>query len=98
VYLVDIATGESRLLLAAEDARSLLWSPDGEFLALVGRLPNQEQPASLVLHVRTRQIAYQGEPGMIGETPADSPIAAWGVPFPVEMGGMDACAAPQPGK
>jgi hypothetical protein len=93
VYLVDIGTGESRLLLAVEEANSLLWSPDGEFLALIGRLPDQEQTAVLVLHVRTGQLAYQGEPGVVDETPSDSPIAAWGLPFPVEMGGMDACAA-----
>jgi hypothetical protein len=94
VYLVELGTGESRLLLEAEEAHSLVWSPEGEFLALIGKLPGQEAPAILVLHVRTNQIAYQGEPGAIDELPADSPIAAWGLPFPVEMGGMDACAAP----
>jgi DNA-directed RNA polymerase specialized sigma24 family protein len=95
VYLVDIGTGESRLLLATEQAYSLLWSPDGEFLALVGQTAGMDEPAILVLHVRTNQIAYRGEPGIINELPADSPIAAWGLPFPVEMGGMDACAEPQ---
>lgn len=94
VYLVELGTGESRLLLAAEEAYSLAWSPDGEFLALVGRAADQEAPAILVLHVRTRQLAYQGEAGIIDGLPADSPIAAWGLSFPLEMGGMDACAAP----
>lgn len=94
VYLVELGTGESRLLLATEQANSLLWSPDGEFLALVGQTAEQEMPAILVLHVRTNQIAYQAEAGVIDAAPADSPIPAWGLPFPVEMGGMDACAAP----
>ncbi len=94
VYLVDIGTGESRLLLAAEEADSLLWSPDGEFLALIGQLPDQTDPAILVLHVNTGRFAYQGPPGVVDELPADAPILGWGLPFPVVMGGMDACAAP----
>lgn len=94
VYLVELGTGESRLLLAAEAANHLLWSPDGEFLALVGQTADQEAPAVLVLHVRTNRISYQGEAGIIDTAPADSPIAAWGLPFPADMGGMDACAAP----
>lgn len=94
VYLVDIGTGESRLLFTVDEAHSLVWSPEGEFLALIGKLPDQEEAAILVLHVRTSQLAYQGEPGVIDEAPAESPITAWGMPFPVEMGGMDECAAP----
>jgi DNA-directed RNA polymerase specialized sigma24 family protein len=94
VYLVDLGTGESRLLLAAEDARSLLWSPDGEFLALTGRLTGQASPAIMVLHVDTGRFAYQGPAGVVDQLPADAPIAGWGTPFPVEMGGMDECASP----
>jgi DNA-directed RNA polymerase specialized sigma24 family protein len=94
VYLVDIGTGESRLLQAAEEADSLLWSPDGEFLALTGRLPDQASPAILVLHVDTGRFAYQGPAGVVEQLPADAPINTWGLPFPVEMGGMDDCAAP----
>ena len=94
VYLVDIGTGESQLLLAVDQARSLAWSPDGEFLALIGVPEGQDTASVLVLHVRTGQFAYQGPPGAIDQAPADSPIAAWGIPFPVDMGGMDDCAAP----
>ncbi|OGO36330.1 MAG: hypothetical protein A2W35_03205 [Chloroflexi bacterium RBG_16_57_11] len=94
VYLVDLGTGESRLLLAVDQAHSLVWSPDGEFLALIGIPEGQETESILVLHVRTSQLAYQSPPGAIDQTPADSPITAWGTPFPVEMGGMDDCAAP----
>jgi hypothetical protein len=94
VYLVDIGTGESRLLLVADQAHSLVWSPDGEFLALIGIPEDQESASILVLHVRTSQLAYQGPPGAIDQVPADSPIAAWGTPFPIQMGGMDECGAP----
>jgi hypothetical protein len=31
---------------------------------------------------------------LAGEIPSDWPVTNWGVPFPVEMGGMEACAAP----
>jgi hypothetical protein len=94
VYLVEIGTGESRMLLSVDQAHSLAWSPDGEFLAMIGLLEGQETESILVLHVRTSQLAYQGPPGAIDQAPPDSPIAAWGLPFPVEMGGMDECGIP----
>jgi hypothetical protein len=94
VYLVDIGTGESRLLQAVDQAHSLAWSPDGEFLAFIGIPAGQEAASILALHVRTSQLAYQGPPGVIDQAPADSPITAWGIHFPVEMGGMDECASP----
>lgn len=94
VYLVNLATGEHRLLLEAADAHSLAFSPDGEFLAFIARLPNERLPAVIVLHVDTRQIAFQGEPGLVDSPPAGSPIDEWEIAFPVRMGGMESCALP----
>jgi len=97
VFLVNLGTGEASLLLEAQDAHSLAWSLDGEHLALIGTLPDEAEPAAIVLHVRTGQIAHQGpleQPGDLA--PLDSPILLWGIPFPVEMGGMEACAQPPP--
>ncbi len=93
VYLVNVGTGEASLLLEAAGARSLAWSPDGEYLALIGTLPGEEQPAAIVIYLRSGQIVHQGpleQPGDLA--PLDSPILLWGVPFPTEMGGMEDCA------
>jgi hypothetical protein len=97
VYLVDLGTGDEELLLEVQEARSLVWSPDGKFLALIGQLPDESEPTILVVNVAARVLIYQGEPGSVSEPPSDkAPIAAWGTPFPVTMGDMEACAAPRP--
>lgn len=95
LYVVEIATGEANFILEAHEAYSLVWSADGEFIALIGRLPGETAPAMLVVHVRTHRLAFRGVPGQVsGAPPPTSSVSSWGVEFPVQMGGMDECAAP----
>jgi len=95
LYVVEIATGEADFILEAHEAYSLVWSADGEFIALIGRLPGETAPAMLVVHVRTHHLAFRGIPGQVsGAPPPTSSVSSWGVEFPVSMGGMDECAAP----
>ncbi len=95
LYVVEIATGEADFILEAHEAHSLVWSQDGEFIALIGRLPGETAPAMLVVHVRTHWLTFRGIPGQTsGAPPPTSSISSWGVTFPVKMGGMDECAAP----
>jgi WD40 repeat protein len=94
-YLINLGTGEASLLLEAEGARSLAWSPDGEYLGLIATLPGEDAPSAIVIYLRSGQIVHQGpleQPGDLA--PLDSPILLWGIPFPAEMGNMDTCAAP----
>ncbi len=96
LYQIDLRNGEVRLILAAAAARSLAFSPDGEYLAFIGRLPDDEADSLATIHLRTRSVAYQSQPG----APLDrafnaSPALLWQIPFPVVPGGMDACARPQ---
>jgi hypothetical protein len=91
VYLVDIGTGESRLLLVVDQAHSLVWSPDGEFLALIGIPEGQDSPATLVLHAHRPDCLSAPAWGK-DQAPPDYRLLR-GVTFPVEMGGMDECAA-----
>jgi len=54
-----------------------------------------DRQAALVIHINTGQVAYRIEAEFLDdETSTDWPMASWGVEFPVEMGGMDQCAAP----
>lgn len=97
LYRVDLATGEPEQLIEVHEASSLVWSPDGKFLALIGRLPDEDQPAVLVINVGARMVIHQGDPGRASAPlPADSPIRRWNVPFPVSMGDLEVCAAPRP--
>jgi len=95
IYLLDIGNGEYEFLLDLTDARSMVWSPDGEYLALMGSTLEGDKPTVIVIHVATAQISYQSEIVFLeGVTYVVGPMADWGVEFPVEMGGMDECAAP----
>ena len=95
IYLLEIGTGEHQLLIHLAGAASLVWSPDGEFLALMGSMTEADRQAALVIHINTGQVAYRIEAEFLDdETSTDWPMASWGVEFPVEMGGMDQCAAP----
>jgi hypothetical protein len=95
IYILDIGTGENELLSDLSNARSLVWSPDGEYLGFIGTTTEDDNPEVTVIHVDTAQIAYQGKIEFLeGITYALGPIAGWGIEFPVETGGMDQCAAP----
>jgi hypothetical protein len=95
VYILDIGNGEYQFLMNLAYATSLVWSPDGQYLALIGSSTEEDYPTILVIHVDTAQIAYQGEvESLEGEKYVIGPMAGWEVEFPVEMGSMDQCAAP----
>lgn len=95
IYLVMLATGESKQIIALVGARSLLWSPDGEFLALIGIEQPGDDEQVLVVHIRTRQIAFRADPPPSGAAiPDDWPVANWGLAFPVTTGDMGVCSNP----
>jgi len=94
IYIIDIGTGENRKLISLENPRNLLWSPDGEYIYAVGSLPGEAIPLGLVIHVRTGKIVHSAELELAGGlVPPDSPAVSWGLEIPLEMGGMDECAA-----
>ena len=97
LYWLDIGNGEFRLVLPLWSARSLVFSPDGQHLALIGVQVGQETEEALVVHLNTGLVVYSLPlEALEGELPLDWPVTGWGVAFPVEMGGMDACATPPP--
>lgn len=91
LYLVNLVSAEKELLLEMLHARSLQWSPDGEYLALIGLQPSQTDETVMVIHFRTRQVVYEQK--YVPRFPsADWPMFAWGVDFPVEIPGLEICA------
>jgi Tol biopolymer transport system component len=96
LYVMDLQTGRPARLLDLQDAKSFVWSPDGQFLALIGR-SNDPQFNESVMVVRiadgkvtyTRSIDFES-----GNGSSDWPTLDWGVDFPVEMSTLKDCAAP----
>ncbi len=99
IYLVDLQSGESRLLQQVEHATSLAWKPDGKQLAYVSQSAGSRSSFSLVvLDVKSGEILSRQPLPVPVEPPARNdqtwPPLQWGVPFPVGMGDLGACAAP----
>jgi len=99
VYLLETDTGSTTILLDAlgtEFGASLVWSPDGKYLAFLGLSEPgaPEKPQVVVLHIENWQVTdrYQfelGTPDMQASLPFSS---GWMGKFPVPMGGLEACA------
>jgi hypothetical protein len=89
VYLFEIASGERQLLWETTDARGLTWSPDEAYLAWISFPATLSTPQLFVLHLGTKQVIYQDDYQAVA--PEGSMVAEWHMPFPAQMGGMEAC-------
>ncbi len=93
IYIIDTDANTLDHLMDLPDARSFVWSPDGEYLAMIGRVT---EPIAgdevIVVRVNSGEVTYHKsvdyEIGNIG----DWPPLNWGVEFPVEMNGLAQCA------
>jgi Tol biopolymer transport system component len=93
LYILDVILNQYQLVASLNEARSLQWSPDGEYLALVGVPPGASDEEVLVYHLRTRlAVVEQNLAGVSSETLPEWLASLWGKDFPAQMGGMDACA------
>jgi LysM repeat protein/DNA-directed RNA polymerase specialized sigma24 family protein len=105
IYLLDLQIGEAHLLQRVDAATSLAWKPDGKQVAYIAydsqTAGSQPSFSLVVVDVESGGlVSQQSFPGP-GDPPAQIvstwPPMQWGVPFPVEMGDLGACAA-LPGK
>ncbi len=94
VYVLDTETAKYNQLIWLLNARSLVWSPDGIFLALIGTENSISGEETIVMFASTGEVVYRG-PAPNDQPPvgAAAPINLWGVPFPTKMGGLEACTA-----
>ena len=103
LYLLDTGDGTYQRILQAFVVHSLVWSPDGEHLAMLLRENStQGTEAIVVMNIGTRGTIYRttyfpGRPIPTAIPLPDWLASMWGTEFPAEMGDLDACSKP-PGK
>ncbi len=99
VYIIDTTNQRIQRLMQLANAYSLTWSPDNEYLAMIGRLSDQDDyELFLVLRLSDGEIAYSS---IWNEDASsllpDAPVLNWDVPFPTSQQGLDGCTQPQYG-
>jgi hypothetical protein len=96
IYLVDMQTQSIRQFENVFDARSLAWSPDSNYLAMIAR---SEAASSteilLVIDVVDGQAIYRSlwNP-QDARSWSGSPLRDWDIPFPAQPQGLEGCARP----
>jgi hypothetical protein len=95
IYLIEMETGDSRLLREVEQGTGLIWSPDDEAIAIQGSFLKEGKWRLLVLDLKTGNVDYEGPFDWEGFWVAhDSPVHDWGVPYPPLRGGLELCSMP----
>lgn len=98
VYIMDTESDELTHLIDLPDARSFVWSPDGDYLAMIGRV---SKPVAgdevIVIRASNGEIIYRQSVDYGTGNIGDWPPLEWGVDFPVEMNGLAQCALPPGG-
>jgi len=95
LYILELPDQNSRLLYTTGDIKSLVWSPDGKYLAFINRVdPAVYIENVLVISATSSEVIYDSPLDILNGVARDWPMGEWDVDFPVEMGGMDVCAAP----
>jgi DNA-directed RNA polymerase specialized sigma24 family protein/LysM repeat protein len=95
LILLDTESGDKRVLLTPGDASSLVWSPDGERLALMVRYQvDSFEDYVVVINTYSGVIEYSESIDYARRPGNPWPMNEWGVQFPVEMGGLETCALP----
>jgi DNA-directed RNA polymerase specialized sigma24 family protein len=103
IYVVDLRSDEVRHLRDVDHATSLVWKPDGKQLAYIS-WPDGSPPSfsMVVLDAESGKLLSRQPYPAPGNSPAQNDLTPtplqWGVPFPVGMGDLGACAAPPAGK
>lgn len=94
VHLYDLATYQVRKLMDVPFSAHFIWKADGAQVGFIGG----ERTTDLnqwVLDVATGEILFQAKASIHNlELDPQSPAASWGVQFPPEYGGIDACVEP----
>jgi RNA polymerase sigma factor (sigma-70 family) len=96
IYIIDTQSGEVRPIFQLGDIKSLVWSPDGQSLAFIGRnAPPQFNDEVVVIRSDTGEVTYRSSVDVLSNNNSPEwPPLKWGVDFPVEMGGLGKCSLP----
>lgn len=93
LYLLDTENKDNvRPLIALANARSLVWSPDGQHLAFIARYQADSFNENVVvIQIDNAKTIYSKPLDLSAAIDISLPTLQWGVTFPVEMGGMENC-------
>ncbi len=97
--IVDTATQRDQPLLAIGDVKSIVWNPEGGSFAMIARYQATGYDDYVAVYdLNQDKITYNTPVDYESNSVQDWPMTDWGVEFPVEMGGMDACSLPPKAK
>lgn len=96
LYVLDTQNGQLTKLLNIEYVRSLMWSPDGEQLAVTGNWESPEYDEEVIVIDPRKGYVLDSAPYDYRGDNAVQDLPDWvsGQSFPAWMGSLDACAAP----
>jgi len=95
ILILDTESGESKWLTDVERGTGLIWSPDGESLAIQGSLLRAGKWRVLVFDTRTGNVTYDGPFDWEGFwVSPDTPLYEWDIELPPRKGGLEICSQP----
>ena len=104
IYILNTVSGENTVVGELMWAESLVWSPDGQHLAMMASSGIQTE--ALVMRVQDGEIVYrtavESSEAYSPDRPADWPAPdwpghEWGVKFPDDNYGLEGCILPPEG-
>lgn len=94
VYIHDLVTQENRKLFGPIIAAYFTWSPDSQYLAMIGAT-DMSSMHTLVVRVSNSEIIYSTPFNWKSmDADPDSPTHQWGVSFPPQLTGLEGCVFP----
>ncbi|MFU8773685.1 MAG: LysM peptidoglycan-binding domain-containing protein, partial [Anaerolineales bacterium] len=97
ISLIDLETKEASLIYRMPYATALNWSPDGNYLAWLGRVDGATHTRlkAMVIDLRDGNRIYSENVNPATGLPAaDSPTHEWSSPFTIHDLSLDSCVAP----
>ena len=95
LYILDTADKSVQVITQLSAANSLVWSPDGKFLAFIARFEASDtEDFVVVIDVETGETTYTASVDYESNATPDWPMLTWGVEFPVEAQGLEQCRLP----
>jgi DNA-directed RNA polymerase specialized sigma24 family protein/LysM repeat protein len=105
LYIHDFVTGDTQLLIQADQANHIRWKPDGQYISILGQESGEDQLAWMIVHIDTGLISYRVnlESGQIFNEnsnlsssqpipPPEYPAWQWEINLLSSTDGLEACA------
>ena len=95
IQIVDLGNSDSWQLLEIYNANSLVWSPDGGYVAFIGQRSDTPEYNIMVVNIDLGEIIFESIVQLTeGPQKFIWPDLNWELEFPIPIGDMGACAEP----